>query len=99
MSISRIPVERPFLGTCPFCRDGILRYWTCKCCTELCILCSRCDCIWKDRLPAVTGKQPDGEFPKCLRCSGNLTDGHESNMNEINVNGLADTVVGFYDGD
>ena len=99
MSSPRLPLDRPFVGTCAFCRDGILRYWTCSCCSELSVRCNVCGSLWKESLAAQTGKQASGKFPECPKCFGNLLDGHESDCREINANGLIDTIVGYYDSD
>jgi len=91
--------DRPYVGACPFCGNGILRYWTCKNCSSLLVICNECDLIWKDAAAAAEHREADGTFPDCPNCPATLADGHESSDEEIAANGLDETIAGYYDGE
>ncbi|MFO0911731.1 MAG: hypothetical protein U0795_02135 [Pirellulales bacterium] len=60
----------PYLGSCHFCGQGLLRFWQCGQCGTVLAMCDECELIWRDltqvsREPAT---KADGVYPMCPVC-------------------------------
>lgn len=62
--------ERPFIGSCGFCGDGLLRFVQCETCDEVVALCDECELMWSD-IPGLADDanlSSDSSFPRCPHC-------------------------------
>lgn len=62
--------ERPFLGNCSFCGDGLLRFLQCETCEQVVVLCDECELMWAD-VQAVSDDanlSSDSNYPTCPYC-------------------------------
>lgn len=62
--------EHPFIASCSFCGDGLLRFLQCKTCNHIVALCDECELMWSD-IPAISDDanlSSDTCFPMCPYC-------------------------------
>lgn len=62
--------ERPFIGSCGFCSDGLLRFLQCDTCENVVALCDECELMWSD-IPGVSDDanlSSDTSYPNCPSC-------------------------------
>ena len=62
--------ESPYIVSCSFCENGLLRPTRCGSCDGTVAICDECELIWKSiesvyRDPKV---KSDGAFPECPNC-------------------------------
>lgn len=62
--------ERPFIESCTFCGNGLLRFHRCKTCDEIVALCDECELMWVDieQLAEDQNLSSDTSFPQCPSC-------------------------------
>ena len=62
--------ERPYIDSCSFCGDGLLRFLRCKNCETVVVLCDECELMWSD-VKAVSedaNLSSDSGYPRCPHC-------------------------------
>ena len=62
--------ERPFIGSCSFCGDGLIRFYRCTTCDEVVALCDECELMWVDieSLAEDQNLSSDTSFPQSPSC-------------------------------
>ncbi len=62
--------ERPFIDSCSFCGDGLLRFRRCATCDDIVALCDECELMWFDieALSEDANLSSDTSFPQCPSC-------------------------------
>ena len=62
--------ERPYIESCGFCGDGLLRFYRCETCDDVVVLCDECELMWIDieGLAADQNLPSDTSFPQCPSC-------------------------------
>lgn len=63
--------ERPYVRSCTFCGDGLLRMFQCLNCQSVSVICDECELLWSS--PQLAAADPpvkaDGNYPACKTCS------------------------------
>ena len=62
--------EHPFIGSCSFCGDGLLRFLQCGTCEQVVALCDECELMWSD-IAGVShdaNLSSDSSYPRCPHC-------------------------------
>ncbi len=62
--------SRPYIETCTFCGNGLLRFYRCSNCDEIVAVCDECELMWCDiegvyRDPNLSS---DSSWPQCPSC-------------------------------
>lgn len=62
--------ERPFIESCGFCANGLLRFLRCSTCDEIVAFCDECELMWKDvgEVSEDPNLPSDSNFPTCPAC-------------------------------
>ena len=62
--------ERPYIESCAFCGDGLLRFYRCLTCDEIVALCDECELMWQDieSLSQDPNISADTSYPQCPWC-------------------------------
>ena len=86
MSSPPSPSSEPHERACPFCAQGLLRYWKCSNCDELVLLCDECELVWRDledveKFGSLSHRQ--FTYPECPSCAGSLAGGRKASVSEI----------------
>ena len=62
--------ERPYIESCGFCGNGLLRFYRCRTCDTIVALCDECELMWHDI--ALVSQDPnlssDTSYPQCPSC-------------------------------
>ena len=82
--------ELPYLRSCPFCGDGLLRLYRCGRCNAVVAICDECELIWRDVAAASRRAKPksDAAFPACPACDTKRVKWFRLNKAEIHEAGL-----------
>lgn len=61
---------RPYIESCSFCGDGLLRFYRCTSCDEIVALCDECELMWQDieGLSDDPNLSSDTSYPQCPSC-------------------------------
>ncbi len=80
----------PYLRSCPFCGDGLLRLCRCGCCDAVVAICDECELIWRDVARASRSAKPesDAAFPACPACDAQRVKWFRLDKAEIRDAGL-----------
>lgn len=77
--------ERPYIESCGFCGDGLLRFHRCTSCDQIVALCDECELMWQDI--AALSEDPalpsDTAFPQCPACGYEDAEFAKVTMGEI----------------
>jgi len=88
--------ESPYISTCGFCEQGMLRFMRCSQCDAVCAVCDECELIWKDI--AVVHEDPKSEsassFPTCPACDKASERWRKLDRDEVNRAKLHSYVAG-----
>lgn len=66
--------ESPYIVSCSFCENGLLRPMRCESCRQAAAICDECELIWKS-IPSVyrhPEEKSDGAFPECPNCQAKI---------------------------
>lgn len=58
----------PYVSSCGFCGDGLLRLFRCASCDGVVTTCDECELTWVNLSKAPCGTGSDATFPKCPHC-------------------------------
>lgn len=97
MSLRPTPPNDAHAGLCPFCGQGLLRFWKCANCASIILLCDECELVWRDLDEVAEFGDPShhqATYPECPNCLNPLVDGHRATDAEIAVAGLGSQVAG-----
>ncbi len=77
--------EQPYLRSCPFCGDGLLRLYRCGRCGAVVAMCDECELIWRDLAKVRRRGKPqsDAAFPACPACDTKRVKWSRLNREEI----------------
>ena len=61
---------KPYIESCSFCGDGLLRFYRCEVCDDIVALCDECELMWRDiaMLSDDPNLSSDTSFPQCPSC-------------------------------
>ena len=61
---------RPYIESCTFCGNGLLRFRRCTNCDEIVALCDECELMWRDidQLSHNSNLPSDTSWPQCPSC-------------------------------
>ena len=87
--------ESPYVASCRFCEQGLLRLTRCDSCKSIVAMCDECELIWND-VAAVrehTGLEASSSFPHCATCNEDVRWTRLS-LEEVKEAGLKRFVIG-----
>lgn len=77
--------ERPFICSCSFCGDGLLRMLECSTCDSTVALCDECELMWAD-IPAVSDDSnlsSDSSYPRCPSCGDSDAEFRQLSLDDV----------------
>ena len=82
--------QLPYLRSCPFCGDGLLRLYRCGRCDAVVAMCDECELIWRDvaRASRSAELKSDAAFPACPACDAQRVKWFRLDRGEIRAAGL-----------
>ena len=77
--------ERPYIESCSFCGDGLIRFYRCQSCDAIVALCDECELMWQDieTLSVDPNLPADTTFPCCPACGSDSTEWTQPTPAEI----------------
>lgn len=84
--------EQPYLRSCPFCGDGLLRLYRCGRCGTVVAMCDECELLWRDVAELSRSAKPksDAAFPACPACRARRAKWFRLSRDEIREADLAE---------
>ena len=84
--------ELPYLRSCPFCGDGLLRLYRCGRCSAVVAMCDECELIWRNVAELRRSAKPksDAAFPACPACHARRVKWYRLSRDEIREAALED---------
>lgn len=65
----------PFIASCKFCEQGLIRIARCTCCDGVVAICDECEAVWSS--PQTVAADPESEsnsqHPACPHCEKEST--------------------------
>ncbi len=88
--------ERPYITSCSFCHDGLLRFSRCSNCDEIVAVCDECELMWEniEQLSHDPNCASDSNYPQCPSCGERHARWTTPSIEEIEENGLAEYFEG-----
>ena len=88
--------ERPYIGSCAFCGDGLLRFQRCLNCAEIVAMCDECELMWRD-IPGLSedaNLSSDTSYPQCPACGARTSEYAHVTIEELEESELGEYAAG-----
>ena len=82
--------EKPYISSCSFCQNGLLRFYRCGTCHAVVVLCDECELMWEDvkQVSDDPNQSSDSCYPRCPACGDPTAAWSTASSDEIEDHGL-----------
>lgn len=91
------PPGEPYVQSCGFCHDGLVRLFFCCECFVVTAICDECELLWSDieKIAADPCASTDDAFPRCPSCNATEAGWRRLTRDEILARGFGKFIAGI----
>ena len=88
--------EKPYIGECSFCGNGLLRFYRCHTCDRIVALCDECELMWEniEQVSRDPELPSDSAYPQCPACGDGQATWSIASVEDIEDAGLEKCLAG-----